>query len=299
MFFRALGKFISEAFKSIFKNGFMTAASIVVVIICLLLFGILEVVTINVNYFGEQISGNCQVQVFLKRDISQDDIHKVSEKISTYKFVKEKEYLTGKDRFDEFKQKLDDSEKSNYIGVPDSAIRNSFRITLTDTNEVNKAVTLLSRIDGVDEVKNDEKVIAFISAAKQFINNVSLWLVIVFAFISIFIISNTIKLTLYSRRKEINIMKYIGAKDYYIRGPFVMEGVFVGLIAALIAFGITYLLYSLAINSISSTFGFLGQIKFKSFSEILLVIVLSYSLMGIGLGAIGSAVSIRKYLKVW
>ena len=123
-------------------------------------------------------------------------------------------------------------------------------------------------------------------------------MVIVFAFISIFIISNTIKLTLYSRRKEINIMKYIGAKDYYIRGPFVTEGIFVGLIAACIAFGLTYVLYTWAINSLNATFTFLNQIKFKKFSELLIVLIPSYAVMGIGLGAVGSAVSIRKYLKV-
>lgn len=93
-------------------------------------------------------------------------------------------------------------------------------------------------------------------------------------------------------------MKYIGAKDYYIRGPFVTEGIFVGLVAACIAFGLTYLLYTWSVNSLNATFTFLNQINFKTFGELLIIVIPSYAIMGIGLGAIGSAVSIRKYLKV-
>ena len=298
MFFRSIGKFISEAFKSVFKNGFMTFASVIIVTICLILFGVLEVVTVNVNSIGEQISGNCQLQVYLKKDITDLELTNVAEKIDSYDFVREKSYLTGKDRFDKFKEDKDPETLAYLSNVPDSAIKSSYQVTLKDTDEIDKAVTLLSRIDGVEKVVNDEEVISFINTLKNVVNNFSLWMVIVFAFISIFIISNTIKLTLYSRRKEINIMKYIGAKDYYIRGPFVTEGIFVGLIAACIAFGLTYVLYTWAINSLNATFTFLNQIKFKKFSELLIVLIPSYAVMGIGLGAVGSAVSIRKYLKV-
>ena len=298
MFLRAIGNFISEAFKSIFKNGFMTIASLIVVIVCLVLFGTFEVLSININYLGQQISDQCQLQVFLDRDLTDEQISQIADKISQYNYIKEKTYQTGKETFDSFKEGLTPEKLKYYEGVPDEVIRNSFKIVLTDTIYADKAVKQLSRIDGVDEVANKEEVIKFINTAKVFVNNISIWIVIIFALISIFIISNTIKLTLYSRRKEINIMKYIGAKDYYIRGPFVTEGIFVGLISAIIAFVITYFSYNMAINSLTSTFSIADTIKFKSFDDMLLIIGLSYAAMGIGLGAIGSAVSIRKYLKV-
>lgn len=298
MFLRAIGNFISEAFKSIFKNGFMTIASIIVVIVCLSLFGAFEIITLNMNYFGEQISDQCQLQVFLDYDLTDEEISAIADKISDISYIKEKTYQTGKELFDNFKKSVDPDKLYAYEGVPDRIMQNSFKIVLSDTEYAEKVVRQLSRIDGVDRVTNKEEAINFVNTAKKFINNISIWIVIIFALISIFIISNTIKLTLYSRRKEINIMKYIGAKDYYIRGPFVTEGIFVGLISAVIAFFITYYAYNAVIASISSVFKFEDVVKFKKFEDMLITIIVSYAAMGVGLGAIGSAVSIRKYLRV-
>ena len=167
MFFRSIGKFISEAFKSFFKNGFMTFASVVIVTICLVLFGILEVVTVNVNSIGEQISGNFQIQVYLKKDITDLELTNIAEKIDSYDFVREKSYLTGKDRFDKFKEGKDDETLKYLSNVPDTAIKSSYQVTLKDTSEIDKAVTLLSRIDGVDKVVNDEEVISFIGNGRN------------------------------------------------------------------------------------------------------------------------------------
>ena len=129
--------------------------------------------------------------------------------------------------------------------------------------------------------------------------NISIWVVIIFAFISIFIISNTIKLTVHNRRKEINIMKYVGATDSFIRGPFVTEGMLVGFIAAVIAFFLTEYGYNSLLKFIGgSAVSGTTIIAFKTFSDMALIIAGGYLAIGIGLGAIGSAVSMRKYLKV-
>lgn len=298
MFLRSIGNFISEAFKSIFKNGFMTVASIIVVIVCLSLFGTFEIITMNMNYFSQQISDQCQLQVFLQKDLTDEEISAVSDKLSNIQYIKEKTYQTGKELFDNFKKGVDPDKLYAYEGVPDSIMQNSFKIILTDTEYANKAVKQISRIDGVDRVTNKEEAVKFVNTAKKFVNNISIWIVIIFALISIFIISNTIKLTLYSRRKEINIMKYIGAKDYYIRGPFVTEGIIVGLISAAIAFAGTYYSYNAIIASLTSMFKIGDVVKFMKFDDMLITIIASYAAMGIGLGAIGSGVSIRKYLRV-
>ena len=298
MFLRSIGNFISEAFKSIFKNGFMTVASIIVVIVCLSLFGTFEIITMNMNYFSQQISDQCQLQVFLQKDLTDEEISDVSDKLSNIQYIKEKTYQTGKELFDNFKKGVDPDKLYAYEGVPDSVMQNSFKIILTDTEYADKAVKQISRIDGVDRVTNKEEAVKFVNTAKKFVNNISIWIVIIFALISIFIISNTIKLTLYSRRKEINIMKYIGAKDYYIRGPFVTEGIIVGLISAAIAFAGTYYSYNAIIASLTSMFKIGDVVKFMKFDDMLITIIASYAAMGIGLGAIGSGVSIRKYLRV-
>ncbi len=298
MFLRSIGNFISEAFKSIFKNGFMTVASIIVVIVCLSLFGTFEIITMNMNYFSQQISDQCQLQVFLQKDLTDEEISAVSDKLSNIQYIKEKTYQTGKELFDNFKKGVDPDKLYAYEGVPDSVMQNSFKIILTDTEYADKAVKQISRIDGVDRVTNKEEAVKFVNTAKKFVNNISIWIVIIFALISIFIISNTIKLTLYSRRKEINIMKYIGAKDYYIRGPFVTEGIIVGLISAAIAFAGTYYSYNAIIASLTSMFKIGDVVKFMKFDDMLITIIASYAAMGIGLGAIGSGVSIRKYLRV-
>ncbi len=297
--FRTLRRFTSEATSSVVKNGLMSIASMIVVIFCLFIFGVFAILTINVNYLGEQIADQCQLQAYLDETITEEAIiSDISSQIDDISYIKDKTFVTGKEIFDNFKKDLDPEQRESFEGVPDEVISDSFQITLTDISHADEVADALSKIEGIQSVDNRQGLINIIENSTRLVKNISIWVVIIFALISIFIISNTIKLTVHNRRKEINIMKYVGATDSYIRGPFVVEGIIVGLISAVLAFFATQYVYT-ALQTAILNENTMGQVvSLKSFWEMAPAIAISYAVLGLGLGMVGSAVSIRKYLKV-
>lgn len=300
MWIRNFRRFIAEAFSGMIKNGLMTVASVIVVTSCLFIFGVFMLVTMNVNYLSEQIADQCQIQAYITKEAKYGGkIQSISDTIKKIKHVDGVSFETGETTFNNFKKSLSDSEKQSFAGLPNDVVSDSFKITLSDLSYAKDVAEKLGEIDGVESVANRQDVVNLINKYTGIIKRVSMWIVIIFMLISIFIISNTIKLTVHNRRREINIMKYVGATDAYIRWPFIFEGIFAGLISAAIAFVITDSGYVAVLNAISSgaasmSFMF-GLLKF---SNIWQIIACSYVLLGAAIGALGSILSVRKYLKV-
>ena len=155
----------------------------------------------------------------------------------------------------------------------------------------------LSTIPGVESVENSNEFVEAINGIKGTVKTFSVWIIVIFAIISLFIISNTIKLTVHNRRKEINIMKYVGATDSYIRGPFIMEGMLVGIVSAIVAFFISRLTYLGLMSSMGSA-SFMSAADFMPFSQLWGILLASYLILGAIIGAFGSSISVRRYLKV-
>ncbi len=296
---RSIKRFTHEAMSSIFRNGLMTVASLFVVTACLFIFGIFLLFTMNVNFLGDQISDQCQLQVYIT-DEARDGgmIQQISNQIKATPGVGQVTFATGKETFDEFKEGMSEEELLAFEGVPDEAISDSFQLTLTDISLSQTVADTLSELDGVERVENQQKIIDMVNHITRAVRHVSLWAVLLFAFISVFIISNTIKLTVYSRRKEINIMKYVGATDSFIRWPFVIEGLIVGLIAAVLTFFIVESCYLAVLRGIAAAPAISAMFKLRTMGEVWLPLLVSFVVLGAIIGGIGSAVSIRKYLKV-
>ncbi|UKI38652.1 MAG: permease-like cell division protein FtsX [Clostridiales bacterium] len=279
----------------------MSIASILVSVACLFVFGVFTMLTININYMGEQAANQCQIQVFVDESITDEAvINSIRDQIKQNQYVKDLTYQSGDDLFQRICRKYSKRPAGIFFsGVPSSIISDIFKVTLTDISQTKSVADYISKIDGVKSVKSFDKLTTNVQRITKTVRNISIWVVIIFAFISIFIISNTIKLTVHNRRKEINIMKYVGATDSFIRGPFVTEGMLVGFIAAVIAFFLTEYGYNSLLKFIGgSAVSGTTIIAFKTFSDMALIIAGGYLAIGIGLGAVGSAVSMRKYLKV-
>lgn len=300
MLIRNLKRMFTDAVRSVVRNGFMSIASILVSVACLFVFGVFTMLTININYMGQQAANQCQIQVFVDENITDEAvINGIRDQIKKNQYVKDLTYQSGDDLFNEYVASIPEDQQAYFSGVPSSIISDIFKVTLTDISQTKAVADYIATIEGVKSVKSFDKLTTSVQNITKTVRNISIWIVIIFAFISIFIISNTIKLTVHNRRKEINIMKYVGATDSFIRGPFVTEGMLVGFIAAIIAFflteyGYNSLLKFIGGSSVSGT----TVIAFKSFADMALIIAGGYLAIGIGLGAIGSAVSMRKYLKV-
>ncbi len=300
MLIRNLKRMLSDALRSVVRNGFMSAASILVSVACLFVFGVFTMLTININYMGEQAANQCQIQVFVDEAITDEAVvAAIGDQIKQNQYVKELTFKSGDELFNEYVSSIPKEQQAYFEGVPSSIISDIYKVTLTDISQTKQVAEYISKIEGVKTVKSSEKLTTNVQRITKTVRNISIWVVIIFAFISIFIISNTIKLTVHNRRKEINIMKYVGATDSFIRGPFVTEGVLVGFIAAVIAYFLTEYGYNSLLKLIGSSDPVgTSIISFKSFGEMAFVIAGGYLAIGMGLGAIGSAVSMRKYLKV-
>ena len=296
MIFRNLRYFFSQGIRGLVSNSLMTLASVGIVIASLVLFGTFVLLGMNLNYIGEQIKEQCEINVYLPRDMSRDDVRKIGSELAKIKYVKEAQLYTKEERFNNFKDSSYE-EQADVIDMleQDNPLRDSYILVLEDVSRANEVAAAAGKIDGVEEVVNSQHLIQRIITLTNAIRHISIWLILVLAVVSVFIISNTIKLGMFSRRKEINIMKFVGATNWFIRWPFIIEGMFLGIIGALIASGIVLLGYESIYKGMQD---FMGNIRFLELYEVSGAVVLGFLIMGVGMGMIGSAMSIRKNLHV-
>ncbi len=298
MLIRFAKRFTYEAMGNIFKNGLMSLASLFIIIACLFVLGVFLVFTININYLGQQMADQCQIQAYITEEASHGSIQRISDQIKKIDGISGITFELGVDTFAKFKEGLTEEELVSFSGLPDDIIDDSFKVTLHDISESQSVADEIGKIDGVLRVENRQDMINIIYSLTNAIRHISVWIILIFMFISIFIISNTIKLALFARRKEINIMKYVGATDAFIRWPFMIEGMIVGFAGAIISFFIVQSCYIAISSSLSAVPAVSTIMAIRSFSEIWHLILLPFIGVGVLIGAIGSALSIRKYLKV-
>ena len=300
MKYSVLGYFIGEGFSNVFKNKKSTGASLMIMCATMIIFGIFLILGENINHFVDEVESEQGIQVFVKNDATQEQIDELGEKIraidgvSTVDFVSKDEALEQmKERFGDRQDLLDGYEGENNIFTA------SYVVTLTDLTKSKEVQEQINTYDAVKKITSkDEVVTTLINLANgiKIVTGVILALLII---ISIFIIANTIKLTVHARRKEISIMKYVGATNGFIRWPFIVEGMIIGIFASIISIAIVGGAYTfIADKLVSSEFMQLINMNLISFSDMFNSIIFVYMLLGIGIGVLGSVISMRKYLKV-
>ena len=301
MKYSILGYFIGEGFSNVFKNKKSTGASLMIMCATMIIFGIFLILGENINHFVNEVESEQGIQVFVKNEVSQEQIDELGNKIraidgvSTVEFVSKDEALEQmKERFGDRQDLLEGYEGENNIFTA------SYVVTLTDLTKSNDVQAQIETYSDVVKKINskDEVVTTLINLANgiKIVTGVILVLLIV---ISIFIIANTIKLTVHARRKEISIMKYVGATNGFIRWPFIVEGMIIGILASIISIIIVGGAYTfIADKLVSSEFMQLINMSLISFGDMFNSIIFVYMLLGIGIGVLGSVISMRKYLKV-
>ena len=296
MIFRNLKYFVTQGVKGLLSNSLMTLASIGIVIASLVIFGIFVLFGLNINSIGNQIKEQCEINVYLPNDMNRDDVRAIGSQLSEIEYVKEAQLYTKEERLQNYKEGIrhDQAEVITTLEA-DNPLRDAYILSLTDVRMANQVAAEAAKIQGVEDVTNRQDLIKTILSITNTIRNVSIWLLIILAGISIFIISNTIKLGMFSRRKEINIMKFVGATNWFIRWPFIIEGMLLGAVGAAISAFIVMFGYSSILGTLQE---FMGNITLLEASEVTNIIAISFALMGIGIGMAGSAMSIRKHLHV-
>ena len=298
MRYNIIGYLIGEGFKNALKNKKSTMISITTMFLTMLMFGAFFILGQNVNHILENIEKQQGMQAFLYRNATQDDIKEVEEEIRKIDGINTVKYVSSEDALNQMKERLKAHEKFA-TSMTEDYFPPSYTVTLTDLSENSKVKEQLNAIEKVEEIQATDDTIEILSSIAKGLRIGILAILIALIIISVFIISNTIKLSVHARRKEISIMKYVGATNSFIRWPFIVEGIIIGVISALITIIIVGFAYNaIAVQAVQSDILQKLNISLVSFTDMLNLILLAYLGIGIGIGAVGSSMSMRKYLEV-
>ena len=282
-------------------NRLMSLASIGVLTACLLLTGIAGLFSANVNSLVEYLGDQNETVVYLDQGLSDEELASVDQTLrsmpglAAVTYVSQEEVLeTYKGYMSEYADLFNDFEEDNPFHA-------NYRVVLEDLNQLDEMIAQLEQIAGVYSVSAPTQLSSVFLTIQRAVTYAGWALVAVLALVSVVVISNTIRLTVFARRKEINIMKYVGATNGFIRWPFFVEGTSVGLISGLLAAGLVIGAYALVVNRIGAMSGFWGPILgscMLSVGQVWPVVLGAFLIFGVVIGSIGTATSIRKYLEV-
>ena len=299
MKYNIFGYLIGEGFANVFKNKKSTGASLMIMCATMIIFGIFLILGENINHFVEEVESVQGVQVFINNDATQEQIDEIGDKIRKIDGVSTVEYVSKDDALQQMKDRFGDKQDLLEGYEENNIFPASYVVTLTDLTKSQEVQDQILTFDNIKKITSkDETVTTLINLANgiKIVTGVILVLLVV---ISIFIIANTIKLTVHARRKEISIMKYVGATNGFIRWPFIVEGMIIGVFASIISIAIVGFAYNIiAQKLISSEFMQVINMSLVTFGDMFNSIIFVYMLLGIGIGALGSVISMRKYLKV-
>lgn len=298
MKYNVISYFFSEGFRNVFKNKKSTFSCLGVMCATMFIFGLFFAVSKNVNSIVANIEDAQAIRVFTVLEASQDEINTVEEQIRKVEGVNTVTLVTPEEAYNEAKEMVGANDEL-MEGIEPSIFATSFVVTLTDLDLNDKVQETILKLDNVDEIESANKTIETLSKVAKWIKVLTGALLGILIVISIFIISNTIKLTVHARRKEISIMKYVGATNGFIRTPFIIEGVIIGLISSILSLGVVGVLYNAVANKLitSAVIQNMG-VSILTFGNLFTEIVVVYLVLGIGIGILGSSISMRKYLEV-
>ena len=300
MRYNILGYLIGEGFSNVFKNKKSTGASLMIMCATMIIFGVFLILGENINHFVREVEDAQGIQVFATEEATDEQVQQLGEEIKKINGVNTIEYKSKEAALDQMKEKFSDNEEllDGYEGE-NNIFTASYVVTLTDLNLSGQVQDEISKLENVKKItSSDETVSTLINLANGIKIGTGVILVLLVV-ISIFIIANTIKLTVHARRKEISIMKYVGATNGFIRWPFIVEGMIIGIISSAISIVLVAIAYNfIAEQMVNSQFMKMVGVTLVGFSDMFSSIIFVYMLLGIGIGALGSIISMRKYLKV-
>lgn len=288
--------FIENSFKSLRRNKTISIASAATVAATLFILGISLLAMLNIQQGILEVQSKVEVKIYLKDNITSGQKSDIENKIKSVDGVVSVDYETKKEAVDKFRSQLGDQNKSLVNGLEkDNPLPNSYIIKVRTPEIVSEVVDNIKGMQGIESIQDGRGIVDKIIKITRTIRWIGTIILVILVGVSLFLIGNTIKLTVYSRRREIGIMKYIGATDWFIRWPFIIEGMIIGLAGAIVADIILYYLYKVIYVKVSSSFLLMQLVSPQYvYTNILGIFILA----GILIGALGSILSIRKFLIV-
>ena len=292
-FFYSLG----QGIKNVFRNKWFTLASLATISACLFVFGIFVAVVFNVNHIVKTVEEGVSVTVYFNEGIEQERIDQIQDLVSKRPEVYRCDFISADEAWAEFSKKLGE----NAEGFTENPLADSenLQIYLNDVSKQADLVKYLESVEGIRKINKSELTANTLSGVKSVVTYVSIGMIILLLAVSIFLISNTVTIGISVRKEEITIMKYIGATDFFVRAPFVFEGMIIGLIGAAIPVIVLYVLYNTAFDFLRNNFSFLNDyISYVPASEVFMYLAPISIMIGVGIGFFGSFFTVRKHLRV-
>ncbi|MBP5298477.1 MAG: permease-like cell division protein FtsX [Lachnospiraceae bacterium] len=287
-----------QGIKNIFRNKLFSMASIATISACLFLFGLFYSILANFQNIVKTAEEGVCVVVFFDEGITQKRIDEIQAKILSRAEVSSVNYVSADAAWEQFKIEYLGDYSDGFTENP-LANDSNIEIYLNDVSMQSALVTYLESVPGVSEVKRSELTALTLSNANKLIGYISIGIIAILLAVSVFLISNTVTIGITVRKEEISIMKYIGATDFFVRAPFVIEGIIIGLVGAAIPLALIYFVYNKALNFIREQFNVLSKLlNFLAVEDIFKNLVPISLIVGVGIGFLGSFVTVRKHLRV-
>ncbi len=289
---------IGQGFRNIIRNKWFSLASIATISACLFLFGVFYSILTNFQHIVKTAEEGVSVSVFFEEGTGDTRIAEIGEQIARRVEVSEVKFVSADEAWAGFK---DDYLGEYADGFTENPLEGSshYNIYLNDVSMQPSLITYLESIQDIRKINQSEVTARTLSGINVLIAYVSLGIILILFAVSIFLISNTVTIGISVRKEEINIMKYIGATDFFVRSPFVIEGVLIGLIGSLLPLGIIYILYNRIIEYVAGRFSMLSRLLSFLTIDLIFQTLLPLSIaMGVGMGLLGSIVTVRKHLRV-
>ncbi len=290
---KGFGYLVKEGFKNVYANRIMSLASVCVLVSCLVMTGAAALFSLNVQVIVKDVEKTNETTVYVEKSCTEIEAKQIGEEILRLDNVESAAFVSKQDAVKQFKKTLGESlfdrVKSN------DPLNDSYRVVLKDLDKYEDTVQQIKAIKGVESILDRRTFAKKLTTVSTLVNIISVAVVAALIVISLFIIANTIRATMYSRRFEISIMKSVGATNMFVRMPFLVEGMIIGILSAALSTGVVALLYNGVARVIFEVAGsWLNPIPF---SQIVLPLALIFVLVGVLVGFFGGFISIRKYLK--
>lgn len=289
-----LGYLIKEGFKGIFKHGFMSFASVTIIMACLIIMGVFTLLGLNINRVIADLEAQNEIVAFVDDSYTTEDAKKVGDRLLQVDNVADVDFISRSEAMNTFKK---DYEQGLFDEIDETVFRDRYVVHVQDIELTAQTRDKLESVEGIAKVNAHLQYAEGFIKVRNIVNLISAVLVSILAIISVFIMSNTIKLATYNRREEIAIMKMVGATNMFIRLPFIIEGLLLGILGGGLAFGSVWGLYELTVSKLVG--GFIGGIMdIVPFSVVMLPLLVVFMGIGVFVGAFGGNIAIRDYLKV-
>lgn len=292
---RTMEYFIKEALYSLKRNGLMSFASVTTVALSLLILGMFLVMVLNLNNMASALESQVQISVYMQDGLSDLEMREVGTRITKLPGVVQVNFVGKEEAMKRFKERLGEQQSLlNALGEA-NPLPNAFEVKVDRTDRVKTVAQAMMQFKGVENAKYGQEVVEQLFALTKMVRIFGLVIIVFLALAALFIISNTIRITVFARRKEIGIMKYVGATNWFIRWPFLLEGMMLGFGGALLAVIFLNETYGILIHQVYESLAFLPLIPQYPFITNISIVLL---VTGTVIGALGSTISLRRFMKV-